>query len=245
LKKTGTEPVVIDGAGVGRASRPSSSTGSGDLLDILNDCLDATQSLLSLVAEAPRITPLRYSDEWKTRLADTGARLDSLGLELQMQPDAGPAETSYLKAVDGFDRIRQAYDEIVATANGNRVIPSALRRSVSSGANDIEEAMRGLRSVDRSQSAAAAAPDIDPIAAANSIRLLCSRFGAEGSNAYNDCVVEQDAAKNALIGRTGPAVGLDAASFNKIRNGCLYEWPDNYVNRNACEVRRASAAAGG
>jgi hypothetical protein len=49
---------------------------------------------------------------------------------------------------------------------------------------------------------------------------------------------------NALVGRTAPAVGLDSATFNKIRNGCLFEWPDNYYNRDACEKRRAAKASG-
>jgi len=101
-----------------------------------------------------------------------------------------------------------------------------------------------VRAVGRSQAASAPPPTIDPIAAAESIRKVCSRFGSDGSPAFKDCVDEQDAAKNALIGRTAPEVGLDTASFNKIRNGCVYEWPDNYVNRNACETRRAAADAG-
>ena len=39
------------------------------------------------------------------------------------------------------------------------------------------------------------------------------------------------------------AVGLDDATFNKIRNGCLFEWPDNYFNRDAWEKRRAANAS--
>ncbi len=245
LKKTEGQSVVIDGSDVGRApGRSATSSGADGLYDVLTDCLDAARVLSSMVADAPRIKPVTYSDGWHNQLAGIGQRLDTLGLELQMQPDAGPAEAAYLKAVEGFDQVRAGYDAIVTATNSRRLVASPEKRTISGGADTIDEAMQEMRSVSRSQAASAPPPPIDPIAAANSIRGVCSRIGAEGSQAYTSCVDEQDAAKNALVGRTGPAVGLDAASFNKIRNGCLYEWPDNYVNRNACETRRAAASAG-
>ena len=246
LKKTGSESVVIDGSDVGQTrGRSTLSSSSDQLHDVMDDCLFVARRLLSMVAESPRILPVTYSDDWKTQLDDIGQRLEILAQELQMQPDAGPAEAAYLKAVSGLDQVRQGYDEILTATNTRRLVTSTQRRTVSAGVDAIEAAMGEVRSVGRSQAADAPPPPIDPIAAAASIRGVCSRQGAEGSQAYRDCVEEQDAAKNALVGRTGPAVGLDAAAFNKIRNGCLYEWPDNYVNRNACEIRRASAAAGG
>ena len=134
----------------------------------------------------------------------------------------------------------------MAATNGRSVVSSQLKRTISDGADAIEKAITEMRSVERSQEATAPPPAIDPIAAANSIRNLCLRQGAEGSpRLYRDCVNDQDAAKNALVGRTPPSVGLDDSAFNKLRNGCLYESPDNYVNRNACEVRRAKAASAG
>ena len=244
LKKTGEESVVIDGSDVGRTSgRSASGTALDQLYDILGDCLDVSRELSSLTVGAPRIMPVTYSDEWKTQLDGIGDRLESLELELQRQPEAGPAEAAYQRAVAGCDQVSRGDEAALTATNSYRLVTSAEKRSIAEGVDTIALAMSEMRTVNRSRAASATPPPIDPIAAANSIRRVCSRSGAEGSAAYSDCVEEQDAAKYALIGRTGPAVGLDTASFNKIRNGCLYEWPDNFVNRNACETRRAAAAA--
>jgi hypothetical protein len=245
LKKTDGDSVVIDGSDVGRFTGGSStsSTGGG-LYAVLTDCLAVARELSTMVAAAPRIKPVTYSDGWNSQLASIGERLGSLGLELQRQPNAGPAEAAYLKAVDGFDQVSGGHRDVVNATNSRQLVSSTEKRAISDGADAIEEAMKEIRSVDRAQEASAPPPPIDPVAAARSIRGVCAKFGADGTPAFNNCVDEQDAAKNALVGRTGPAVGLDTASFNKIRNGCLYEWPYNYVNRNACETRRAAAAAG-
>lgn len=246
LKKSGEQNVVIDGSDVGQTSRSTASSSGSDLLsEVLADCLDVSHALSSMIADAPRIKPIRYTDGWHTELDDIGLRMEGVGMELNMLPDAGPYEDAYLKAVGGFDQVRQGYEAVVAATNGRTAVGSQLKRTISDGADTIEKAMTEMRAVDRSQEATAPPPAIDPIAAANSIRNLCLRQGAEGSSAYRDCVDDQDAAKNALVGRTPPSVGLDDAAFNKIRNGCLYEWPDNYINRNACETRRAAAASGG
>jgi len=246
LKKSGEESVVIDGSDVGQTSRRSASTSESDLMyDIMSDCLDEARGLSAMVEKLPRIIPVRYTEDFKTQLAAVGERLDELDLELQMIPDAGPNESAYLKAVEGFDKVRQGYSEVLAASNTRQLVTTEQKRMITDGGNAIDEAMASVRSISRSQAAGAPPPPIDPIAAAESIRKVCSRYGSDGSPAFEDCVSKQDAAKNALIGRTGPAVGLDTEAFNKIRNGCLYEWPDNYVNRNACETRRAAAASGG
>jgi hypothetical protein len=240
------EAVVIDGSDIGQTSRRSSASSDADLMyEILADCLDAARTLSTMVADAPRITPVTYSSEWRGQLDDIGQRLESMSRELQRLPDAASFEAAYQKAVAGLDEVRQGFDSVLTTVNARRLVVSADKRQISNGADTIEEAMTEVRAVGRSQAAKAPPPAIDPVAAAASIRKVCSSQGAEGSQAYRDCVNLQDAAKDALVARTAPSVGLDTASFNKIRNGCLYEWPDNYFSRDACEVRRSAAKAGG
>ena len=100
LKKSGEEGVVIDGSDVGQTSRSSTSSSGSDLLyEVLTDSLDISRALSSMIADAPRIKPIRYSDGWRTELDDIGARLESVGLELAMMPDAGPFEAAYLRSV--------------------------------------------------------------------------------------------------------------------------------------------------
>lgn len=246
IKRPEGEAVVIDGSDVGQTSRRSSASSGADLLyEVLADGLDAARALAALVADAPTISPVVYSGDWLTQLEDLGQRLESVDRELQMLPDAGSYEAAYQKATAGFAEVRQGYDEALATVNARRLVLPANRRQIANGADTIEAAMTEVRAVGRSQAANAPPPGIDPIAAAASIRKVCSRQGAEDSQAYRDCVNIQDAAKNALVARTPPSVGLDTESFNKIRNSCLYEWPENYYNRDACEVRRSAAKAGG
>jgi len=245
LKKSGEQNVVIDSSDVSQTSRRSTSWSGSDLFyEVLTDCLDVSRALSSMIADAPRVKTIRYSDGWRTELGDIGVRLESLALELNMLPDAGPYEAAYLEAVSGFDQVRQGYDAVVTATNNRMLVTSQVKRTVSDGAHTIEKAMTEVRAVGRTEAAKAPPPAIDPIAAARSIRSVCGRFGAEGSPAYRDCTEDQDAAMNALVGRTPPSVGLDTTAFNKIRNDCLFEWPDNYVNRNTCEVRRAASASG-
>ncbi len=47
---------------------------------------------------------------------------------------------------------------------------------------------------------------------------------------------------DAIMGRYAPGVRLDQATFNKIRNSCGYEWPDDFVSRNLCERQRIGRA---
>lgn len=243
LKKTGDETVVIDGSSAGQSSRRSTSASGSDLLyDVMNDCLEASRALSTLLADAPRITPVSYPEAWRNQFDDIGQRLDEVSRELQMLPDAGQYEAAYQKSVAGLDEVRQGFAATATAVVSGRLVISAIKRQVSGGVEMIEGALAEVRAVGRSEANAAPAPPIDPIAASASIRRICTASGGEGTTAFAACVDEQEAAMTALVGRTGPAVGLDADAFNKIRNGCLYEWPENYVNRDACERRRAAAA---
>lgn len=243
LKKTGDETVVIDGSSAGQSSRRSTSASGSDLLyDVMSDCLEASRALSTLLADAPRITPVSYSEAWRNQFDDIGQRLDEVSRELQMLPDAGRYEDAYQKSVAGLDEVRQGFAATATAVVSGRLVISAIKRQVSGGADAIEGALAEVRAVGRSEAKAAPAPPIDPIAASASIRRICTASGAEGTPAFEACVDEQEAAMSALVGRTAPAVGLDADAFNEVRNGCLYEWPENYVNRDACERRRAAAA---
>ena len=246
IKHPEGESVVIDGSEIGQTSRRNTGSSDADFLyDVLSDCLDVARGLSALLTDAPTISPIVYSEGWRTQLADVGQRLEAMERELQMMPEAGAYEVAYQKGVTGMEQVRQGYDAVLTATNTRRFVTSPIKQQVSGGGDVIEGAMAEIRAVGRTQAATATPPVIDPIAASASIRKVCSRQGAEGSRAYNDCVDVQEAAKDALMARTGPAVGLDTESFNKIRNGCLYEWPDNYFNRDACEVRRAAARSGG
>ena len=246
LKKTGSESVVINDSGLGHTSQRSTPASDTDLLySVLEDCLNTAQGLSSFLDEAPRIMPVVYSDSFRDQLDTIDRELENMAAELRMLPEAGPYESAYLKAVGGMEQVQEAFEAATEAVNSYRLVSSVTKRQLSGGVEAIEVAMTDVRSVGRAQAAAAPAAAIDPIAAAASIKRLCSRLGAEGSPAYVSCVQDQDAAKNALVGRTAPAVGLDASTFNKTRNTCAAEWPDNYVNRDACERRRAAAGSGG
>jgi hypothetical protein len=245
IKRPEGEAVVIDGEDIGQTSSRSAGSSDADLLtEVLADALETARGLSTMLADAPTISPVVYSGDWQNSLGDFGRRLESVDRELQALPDAGPYEAAYQKAVAGLAEVREGFEKVLATVNARRLVTSPTKRQISDGADTIDEAMADIRAVGRSQAATAAPPGIDPVAAAASIRKVCSRQGVEGSQTYRECVDIQDAAKNALVARTAPSVGLDTETFNKIRNGCLYEWPDNYYNRDACEVRRSAAKAG-
>jgi hypothetical protein len=247
LKKSEGEAVVIDDAQMGRRSR-SASSGAGEsslLYDVMGDCLEVSRSLAAVLSDAPRISPLVYSEDFRAQLEEIGLQLESVSGGLRMIPDTGAYEDAYQQAVVGLEQVQQGFSSAQVAVGANRVVNKEVREQVSAGADAIETAMTAARAVERAEAAVAPAPPIDPIAAASSIRTVCLRMGAEGSEAYQSCVSQQNAAVDALYSRSGASVGLDEASFNKIRNGCRFEWPDNYYNRNACETRRAASTSGG
>lgn len=243
LKKTGGDAVVIDDSKVGR-TRPASTGGeSSDLLyEVMSDCLDVSRSLAEMLSDAPRISPMVYTDEFRGRFEELGEQLEGVAGDLSRLPNAGAYEEAYQQAVVGLEQVQQGYSSAEVAVAANRVVVGEVRRQVADGADAIDKAMTAARAVARSQEAVAPAPAIDPIAAASSIRKVCLRQGPEGSERYLTCEQEQNGAVDLLFARSAPSVGLAESSFNKIRNDCRFEWPDNYVNRNACETRRAAAA---
>ena len=77
LKKSDEQTVVIDGSAVGQTSRRSATSSGTDLLyEVLTDSLNVSRALSSMIADAPRVRPVRYSDGWHAQLDDIGARLE-------------------------------------------------------------------------------------------------------------------------------------------------------------------------
>ena len=105
----------------------------------------------------------------------------------------------------------------------------------------FKDAQKAIGVASRAKAAEEPAPLINPIEADRTMRALCGGRYDEGSSGFESCVADQRAAIDAMVGRSAPDVGLDATSFNVIRNNCRFEWADNYVNQDRCERTRIAA----
>jgi len=244
LKKSTAEAVVVDDVAVSRsASGAVDPVVTGDLVATVEVAAQAAQAAADLVRELPRITPTSYDQALRDRLREMDFELERLQNSLGLFA----FDARYGAALDladaGIESAREGLAETIATTTGNRAVATETRRRVADGARQLQDALADLRAVARAETAAAAAPPLDPITAEATMRALCGRSYYEGSDRYLSCLDQQRAAFDALLLRSGASFGIDEASFNRARNECRLEWPHDFVARDSCERQRAAAGS--
>jgi hypothetical protein len=241
LKRPEGESVVIDRDSVAQSRRgPTGGTDSELFQDIVGDCLTETAALHDLVEETRDGTSF-YRDPWRDRVEEVGFRLDDALDELVLLAVDGRYQEAYDLAGRGADLAGDALVILRSAIAEDRPVYSESRTLSKEAVRYFKDAQTALGGASRANAAEEAAPLINPIEADRAMRVLCGGQYGEGSNGFDNCVAEQRAAVGAMTGRSAPGVGLDAASFNFIRNNCRFEWSDNYVNQDRCERRRIAA----
>jgi hypothetical protein len=241
LKRPESESVVIDQNNVGKARRgPTSGTETDLFREILDDCLTDTRGLHGLLVET-RDGESFYREEWRGRVQELGLQLDGALEELGLVR----VESRYGEALDlawyGSDTASDALEILRGAIDLNRPVYSEARTLSEEAIRAFESAQKSIGAASRAAAAEELAPPINPIEANRVMTSLCGGRHGAGSNGYESCIAEQRAAVDAMAGRSAPGVGLDAISFNVIRNNCRFEWADNYVNQDRCERTRIAA----
>jgi len=242
LKRTGDNDVVIDQKSVGRSRSISSSLSDGQaLLEATKECAAAARALSDLLGETGS-GDVFYDDGWRARVEVAGGQWDQSHRKFEVIYAQDRHEVPYDTAQRGA----------IAATSGLGILRGAIsvdhprfggaKSQIAEGAELLESAERDLSAMLRREEAESPPPPIDPIAADLSIDLVCRNSGAKGSQEFDSCIAAQQAAKDAIIGRYAPGVRLDQATFNRIRNSCSYEWPDDFVSRNLCERQRIGRA---
>lgn len=240
LKRPEGESVVIDQNTVGKARRRPRSAESGFLRDVVGDCLTETSALHDLVFETRDGTSF-YRDPWRNRVEEVGFRLDSALEELGLIAVDSRYQNAYDLAGRGADLARDALTILRGAIAEDRPVFSESRTLSKEAVRYFKDAQNALGEASREDAAEEAPPLINPIEADRVMNALCGgRYGA-GSGGFDSCIAEQRAALDAMAVRSGPGVGIDAASFNVIRNDCRFEWPGNYVTQDRCEQTRIAA----
>jgi len=238
LKKTGGDQVVIDQRSVGKSRSTSPAQSDGEiLLETTQECAAAAQALSKLLGETGS-GKVFYDDGWRARVEEAGEEMDRSRVDLQgisVQPRYAAA---YDKANRGATAATVGLGILRAAISADQPLFSEAKRELADGARLLESANRDVGAMMRTEDAEGTPPLIDPIAADRSIDALCRKNFAKGSQGFDSCVAAQRAAMETIIGRSAPGVRLDQATFNTIRNSCLYEWPGDFVNRNLCERQR-------
>jgi len=237
LKRPEGESVVIDQNNVGKAGRQPRGTESDLLRDVVGDCLTESNALHDLIIEA-RDGSSFYRDPWRDRVEGVGLRLDDAIAELRLIAVEGRSLEAYELAGRGADLIGDAIMILRSAIAMDRPLYSESRTLSKEAARYFKDAQTALGVASRADAAEQAAPLINPIEADQVTTALCGGQYGVGSSRVDSCYDEQRAAVDAMAGRSAPGVGLDAASFNVIRNNCQFEWPSNYVHMDRCERTR-------
>jgi hypothetical protein len=241
LNRPEGESVVIDQNTLGKAPLRQTNATRIDLFrDVLGDCLIETTTLHDLIFET-RDGSSFYRDPWRARVAEVVLRLDGVLEELGLFTVDGRYQEAYDLAVQGSDLARDALVILRAAIAEDRPVFSESRTMSKEAVRYFKDAQTALGAASRSEAAEEPAGLINPIEADRVMTSLCGGQHADGSSAFDSCVAEQRAAVDAMAVRSGPGVGLDAASFNIIRNNCRFEWPNNYVTQDRCERNRIAA----
>jgi hypothetical protein len=244
LKRPEGESIVIDQNSVGRTRRaPSGVTEENFLAATIEDCLTETRSMQSLLLEA-RSGEAFYREEWRERVEELGFDLQSALEDLRMARVDGRMQQALDLANEGADTAGNAYEILSSAVAQNRPVFSEARKMSEDAIRTFEDAKKAMGAAARANAAEDYALPINPIEANEVMTSLCRGRFADGSSGFNQCMTEQRAAVDAMGARSGAGVGLDATTFNKIRNECRFEWPKNYVSMDRCERSRAAAKRG-
>jgi hypothetical protein len=241
LKRPEGESVVIDQNSVGKTRRvPSGVTNENFFLATLGDCLTETRAMHALLVEA-RGGEAFYREEWRGRVAELGLRLEGARADLRMARAEGRMQEALELANYGADTAGDAYQILADAVAQNRPVFSEARKLSEEAIKAFEDAKKTMGTVARANAAEEYALPINPLEANEVMTALCRGSFADGSSGFNQCIAEQRAAVDAMGVRSGPGVGLNASTFNVIRNNCRFEWPNNYVSMDRCERSRAAA----
>jgi hypothetical protein len=243
LKKPESGSVVIDQRSVGRMVRSGPAGTAGDvLLDTTTRCADAARSLSDLLAETGS-GEVFYDNGWRARVKAAGETFDEAHKELGFAAVPARFEAAYDSAQSGSDEVAAGLEILRQAIAMDRPQFTEAKKTIAAGNGVLDQAMAEMRRVLREENAEQLPPTVDALELSNGIRELCRRRYTEGSDGYDYCVSEQEKAAEAISSRFAFNVGLEESDFNTIRNGCLYEWPDDLVQRNACERRRISSVS--
>jgi hypothetical protein len=235
------EPIVIDHNTVKSAGRPTAvRTDVAFFRGTVDDCLTETRALYGLVMEARGGTSF-YRDEWRSRVAEVGLRLDGAREGLAMVQTGGRYPEVYATAEQGSDAAGAALEIMRSAIADDRPVFSEATTLSMEAIRLFEDAQTAIGVASRADAVEATPGLINPIDADRDMTALCGGRYLESSSGFEGCVAEQRSALEALTARSAPAVGLAAVDFNMIRNSCRAEWPGNYVNQNQCEQRRIAA----
>jgi hypothetical protein len=240
LKRPEGESIVIDQNSVGKARSQPRGTETDLLRDVVGDCLTETSALYDLMVET-RDGESFYRDPWRDRVAEVGLRLDDALDDLGFVAVEGRYQEAYDLAGNGADQAREALVIIRRAIAGNQPVYSEARILSREAVDRFKDAQKALGAASRADGAEETAPLLNPIEANRVMTAFCRGKYAEDSSDFESCITEQRAAIDAMAGRSAPSVGLDAASFNVIRNNCRFEWPNDFVTQDSCEQRRIAA----
>ena len=236
LKRDGGQDVVIDSQSSMRSGRSGASRSEGSYLkQVVEGGLEDTKRLVELLEEGR--TPGVFADEgWRERIEEADMNL-SMSLQDLMGIRPGERnEAAYDLAVQGMERAVESSAVVRDGIARSQLRITEPKEQLEENIQLLERVLNSIGVVLREEQWEAAAPSIDPVTAAATIKAFCGGKYAEGSQQYEDCSARQDAAYRSCYLRNPLAVNLQTAEFNTIRNGCRFEWPNDYTAQNRCEI---------
>jgi hypothetical protein len=239
------EDVVIDDSGVARAPAEAAATPSSyseELKAVRAELEEVVVGIDGLVAEVVSGGEI-FDPEWQRRMLEAAE-----SLELQ---------ASVIDAVGGFAGQDRAFELVLAATAELRAASDAMRSTVHSrsptlrahnqhlrlGRRHLDEAIRTAARAERAAELEQPPPLLQVSDALVAAEALCASRARSGAASGARCLADQREAIRALEQRSWVQLGLDELAFNRLRNSCLTQWPEDFAQRNACEQRKAAEIA--
>ena len=243
LNRSGGDDVIIASQPSQQSRRsPGSQSDASYLQQVVEDGLAQSREFMALLDEVR--TPGVFTDlDWRSRVSEAILRLDMVQQDLMGAQLSGRYEEAGALAERGMGLAMASSGTVQDGIARNKLGIKEPVAQMEECEQLLDSASRSIRIVLREEAREADPPPIDPVSAAATIKALCGRNSAEGTQQHANCVSQQDAAYRSALSRNPMSVGLQDADFNAIRNACRSEWSRDFVAQNGCEKGRMARKA--
>ena len=212
------------------------------LQGVVEEGLAQIRPLIGLL-EAARKGGLFTDPEWRAQIDEAGMRIEMVQQDLRSAWEPGRYDAAYELAERAMALAAMSATTVQEGIARNKLSITVPLEQLNEGVGLLQDALPLIRLNIRQKRSVAAPPPLDSTAAIATARDLCDRKFAAKSEKWTKCIDEQNASVRSINLRDHLVAGIEETDFNKIRNECRFEWPDDFVLQDRCEAQRVERLA--
>jgi hypothetical protein len=234
LEKNKIEQSDLNGGG-----RRVHVSGGEQLHTLVTSLAEDLRQFRALLAQAAATYDVFYGEEWRAEVLERADALETNATRLRIQRPPTGLERAHWLASYGAEDVISAVAGVRGLLEADSFTYQGIFDIIDQGLGRFDEALRILGEFEREEETESSLTEgFDSYGAEQTIKKRCAKLWASDSPGYAECIEEQEAAFAALRGRFSFSVGLNEETFAKVRGSCANDHPDDFVDRNHCEIRR-------